>query len=73
MQRVKSCLYVRAEVAVAGGKLTLDTRIKTIAGTVKTHPVKGGIFARGRIKKADKEIENALQALIEQATPSLED
>lgn len=58
MQRVKSCLYVRAEVA--GGKLTLDTRLKTIAGIVKTHPVKGGIFARGRIKKANKEIENAL-------------
>lgn len=57
----------------AGGKLTLDSRLKTITGTVKTHPVKGGIFAKGRIKKANKEIENALQALIEQTTPCLED
>lgn len=64
---------VNAKAKEVGGKLTLDTRLKTITGAVKTHPVKGGIFARGRIKKANKEIENALQALIEQATPFLED
>lgn len=57
----------------AGGKLILDSRLKTITGTVKMLPVKGGIFAKGRIKKANKEIENALQDLIVRATPYLED
>lgn len=62
------------EKAKEGGEgLCFDMQSKTIMGAIKILPVKGGIFARRRIIKTNKEVKAALRALIEQAIPFLAD
>lgn len=57
----------------AGGELVIDIQSKTLIGTIKTYPVKGGIFEKRRLKKSNEEIKKALMAIVEEATPYLED
>ena len=56
----------------AGGKLFFDTNLNIIKGTVKTLPVKGGLFEKKRIKKSNEVIVNAFYNLIEKASKYFE-
>lgn len=48
----------------AGGCLAIDTKNRTLKGSVNTFPVKGGMFEKKRIKKSNKTIINAFYALM---------
>ncbi|MBD5296747.1 MAG: hypothetical protein HDS21_01515, partial [Bacteroides sp.] len=48
----------------AGGCLVLDVNNSTLKGSVKTFPVKGGIFEKKRIKKSNKAIVSAFYTLM---------
>lgn len=57
----------------AGGNLILDIQTKSLIGTVKLLPVKGGFFEKKRIKKVNKTIEETTKALIDATISYLED
>lgn len=55
----------------AGGCLVLDVNNSTLKGSVKTFPVKGGIFEKKRIKKSNESIVSAFYTLMRKVSEYL--
>lgn len=55
----------------AGGCLVLDVKNSTLKGSVKTFPVKGGIFEKKRIKKSNESIVSAFYTLMRKVSEYL--
>ena len=55
------------------GRLVLDVEAKTLTGEIKTIPVRGGMFEKRKLRKANETRFQALHELILAAYPYLED